>query len=82
MSKHTNKNVAIAASTSIHTVIETVRKFCTYGLTAAITPSRNPNSNTAKLNATEEVEDKVIAKASTASPKGYVRMRNVLNGIL
>ena len=72
-SKLTNKNIAIAAGTSIPTVIETIRKFCTYGLTAAITPSRNPNSNTARLKATGEVEAKVIAKACTAPPKGYAR---------
>lgn len=72
-SKVTNSDIGNASGASVPTVIDTLRKYCESGLGPAIAPARNPNSNTARLKATGEVEAKIIAKACTAPPKGYAR---------
>lgn len=69
----TNSDIANASGTTIPTVIDTLRKYCGNGLAAAISPARNPNSDTARLKATGDVEAKIIAKACTAPPEGYAR---------
>lgn len=56
-----------------NTVIDTLRKFCNGGLNAALTPKRSPNSDTATLKATGEVQARVIAKACSPAPEGRVR---------
>ena len=55
------------------TVISTLKDYCEEGLVKAITPDRNPNSDTARLKATGDVEAKIIAKACTNPPEGYAR---------
>ena len=69
----TYKEIAGAAGTCVNTVVSTLKAFCTHGLEAAVTPGRSPLSDTAKLKATGEVEAKVIAKACSPAPDGYVR---------
>lgn len=69
----TNSEIASMAGATVPTVIDTIRKFCTMGLSAAIIPERNPNSNTACLKATGEVEARMIAKACTSPPEGHSR---------
>lgn len=69
----TYKEIAGATGTCVNTVISTLKAFCTQGLDAAVTPGRSPFSDTAKLKATGDVEAKVIAKACSPAPDGYVR---------
>lgn len=69
----TNSDIANASGASIPTVIDTLRRYCESGLGAAAAPARNPNSDTARLKATGDVEAKIIAKACTAPPEGYAR---------
>lgn len=69
----TNDDIANAAGVCVATVIDTLKKYCQDGLAAAIQPARNPNSDTARLKATGDVEAKIIAKACTAPPAGYAR---------
>lgn len=64
--KLTNHDIANASCASVPTVINTLRKFYESGLDEAIKPSRNSNSDTARLKATGNVEAKIIAKACTA----------------
>ena len=68
-----NREIAAHAGASIPTVIDTLRKYCQSGLATAITPNRNPYSDTARLKATGEVEAKIIAKACSSAPEGYNR---------
>lgn len=68
-----NRDIAAMSGASIPTVIDTIRKYCESGLEAAIHPERNPHSDTARLKATGEVEAKIVAKACTSAPDGYVR---------
>ena len=68
-----NADIANAAGSCVATVVDTLKKYCHYGLEAAIKPARNPNSDTARLKATGDVEAKIIAKACTAPPEGYAR---------
>lgn len=72
-SRITNSDIANASGASIPTVIDTLRRFCEGGLKAAVTPARDPHSDTARLKATGDVEAKIIAKACTAPPEGYAR---------
>lgn len=67
------KDIASACGACIATVIDTLRKYCTGGLEAAIVPNRNPKSDTARTKATGDIEAKIIAKACTAPPEGYAR---------
>lgn len=69
----TNADIANASGACVATVIDTLKKYCADGLDAAIKPARNPNSDTARLKATGDVEAKIIAKACTAPPEGYAR---------
>lgn len=69
----TNSDIATASGASIPTVIDTLKKYCTDGLSAAVTPVRNPNSDTARTKATGDVEAKIIAKACSAPPEGRAR---------
>ena len=48
--------IAIKAGSSKKTVIDTLRKYCTDGVEAAITPKRNPNSDIGNLKVTGDVE--------------------------
>ena len=50
-----------------------MKKFCTDGLDAALTPNRSPNSDVANLKATGDIQAKVIAKACTEPHEGRVR---------
>ena len=74
----TNGDIANASGASIPTVINTLKKYCEGGLAAAIKPARHPNSDTARIKATGEVEAKVIAKACTSPPTGYARWTTTL----
>lgn len=69
----TNSDIANASGASIPTVIDTLKKYCGEGIAAAVKPLRNPNSDTARLKATGDVEAKIIAKACTSPPEGYAR---------
>nr|WP_302168080.1 IS630 family transposase [uncultured Schaedlerella sp.] len=69
----TNSDIANASGASVPTVIDILKKYYGHGLRAAIAPARNPNSDTARLKATGEVEAKIIATACTAPPEGYAR---------
>lgn len=69
----TNADIANASGSCVATVIDTIKKYCNDGLDAAIRPARNPNSDTARLKATGDVEAKIIAKACSAPPEGYAR---------
>ena len=68
-----NSDIANASGACVATVVDTLKKYCSEGLEAALKPSRNPNSDTARLKATGDVEAKIIAKACTAPPEGYAR---------
>ena len=65
--------IAIKAGSSKKTVIDTLRKYCTDGVEAAITPKRNPNSDIGNLKVTGDVEAYIIAKACSSAPEGYSR---------
>lgn len=69
----TYADIATASGACVATVIDTLKKYCSEGLDAAIRPHRNPNSDTARLKATGDVEAIIIAKACTAPPDGRVR---------
>ncbi len=71
--KLTNSDISNASGASIPTVIDTLKKYCREGLDAAIKPARNPNSDTARIKSTGDIEAKVIAKACTAPPDGHAR---------
>lgn len=68
-----NSDLAAASGASIPTVIDTLKKYCQEGIAAAVKPARNPNSDTARLKATGEVEAKIIARACTSPPVGHAR---------
>lgn len=65
--------IAAASGACTPTVIDTLKKYCQEGLAAAIKPARNPNSDTARLKATGDVEAKIIARACMCPPEGYAR---------
>ena len=69
----TYKDISAKAGASIPTVIDTLKKYCTGGLATAISPLRNPNSDTARLKVTGADEAKIIAKACSAPPEGRCR---------
>lgn len=68
-----NSEIASASGTSIPTVIDTLKKYCEEGIVAAVQPARNPNSDTARLKATGDVEAKIIARACTTPSVGHAR---------
>lgn len=67
----TYKEISCRAGSSVTTVIDSLKKYCTGGLIAATTPARSPNSDTARLKATGDVEAQIIAKARKSPPEGY-----------
>lgn len=67
------KEIAEKTGSCVNTVIDTLKKYCSDGIAAAVTPKRNPNSDTANLKATGDIEAKIIAKACSAAPEGRVR---------
>ena len=71
----TYKKITAKAGASIPTVVDTLKKFCTGGITKAVTPLRNPNSNsdTSRLKVAGADEARIIAKACSAPPEGYCR---------
>lgn len=71
--KRTYSDIANKTGTCQNTVITTLREFCTGGIKAAVTPERNPNSDTANLKATGEIEARIIAMACGSTPEGRVR---------
>lgn len=69
----TYQEIADQSGASVPTVIDTLKKYCSEGLAKAVTPVRNPNSNTARLKATGDVEAKIIAQACKSALEGYSR---------
>lgn len=69
----TYREIASAAGASTTTVITVLKEFSAGGFTKMITPRRNPNSDTARLKVTGDIEAKIIATACGPKPKGYVR---------
>lgn len=69
----TYDEIAAKAKSSKKTVIDTLRKFCSDGVEAAITPHRNPNSDVGNLKVTGDVEAHIIAKACSSAPAGHSR---------
>ena len=65
--------IAAKAKTTKNTVIDTLRKYCSDGVTAAITPKRNPNSDIGNLKVTGDIEARIVAKACSAPPAGHSR---------
>jgi len=65
--------IALSSGACISTVIKTLKEFLEYGFVKTVTPSRNPNSDTARLKVTGDVEAKIIATACSPAPKGRVR---------
>lgn len=74
-SRHPGRNykeIASAAGSCTSTVITVLKEYISDGFTKMITPNRNPNSNTARLKVTGDVEAKIIATACGPKPKGRV----------
>lgn len=69
----TYQAIADRAGSSVATVIKTLKEFSENGFAKTVTPNRNPNSDTARLKATGDVEAMVIATACSPAPKEYVR---------
>ena len=65
--------IAVSSGACVGTVIKTLKEFLELGFTKMITPARNPNSDTARLKVTGDVEAKLIATACSPAPKGRVR---------
>ena len=65
--------IADCAGVSVPTVIDTLREYSEKGLAYAVTPARNPASDTARLKATGDVEAKIVAKACSKAPGGRAR---------
>ena len=72
-SDRTYADIAAKAGTSIPTVVDTLKKYSAGGLTEAVTPIRNPNSDTARQKVTGADEARIIAKACSAPPEGFCR---------
>ena len=69
----TYAQIGMRSGASAATVLATLRDFCDNGIEAALEPRRSPNSDTANLKATGDVEAKVIAKACSNPPEGRPR---------
>ena len=69
----TYEDISAKAGASIPTVLDTLKKYCTEGFAKAITPLRNPNSDTARLKVTGADEARIIAKACSPPPEGFCR---------
>lgn len=68
-----NTQIANMSGASVPTVVSTLKLFCSGGIKAAVTLSRNPNSDTARLKATGDVEAQIIAVACSSVPEGRSR---------
>ncbi len=79
----TNSDIANASGTLVPTVIDVLKKYYAHGIRVAIAPTRNLNSDTARLKATGEVETKIIAKVCTVPTEGdadfVVYMEDILD---
>lgn len=53
---------------SVPTVIDTLKKFCSYGLDSVLTQNRNQNSDVVNLTAKWDIQAKFIAKVYTPPP--------------
>ena len=53
---------------SVPTVVATLKSFCSGGIQEVVTLKRNPNSDTARLKATGEVEAQIVATACSSVP--------------
>ncbi len=71
--KRSYSAIANKTGTCQNTVIDTLKDFCAGGIKAAVTPQRNPNSDTANLKATGDIEARIIALACGSTPEGRVR---------
>lgn len=69
----TYQEVANKAGASYPTVVNTLKSYCSFGLEKTLEAKRNPNSNTARLKVTGDLEAKIVAKACMKAPDGYVR---------
>ena len=65
----------ISSSTGVSpaTVTAILKLFCAGGVKEVVQLKRSPNSNVARLKATGDVEARIIAKACSARPEGFVR---------
>lgn len=68
-----NSEIATASGVSASTVVNALKLFCNEGIDGVVRLKRNPNSDTARLKATGDVEARVIAKACSKAPEGYIR---------
>ena len=68
-----NTQIANMSGASIPTVVSTLKSFCTDGIQEVVTLNRNPNSDTARLKATGDVEAQIIAMACSNVPEGHSR---------
>lgn len=68
-----NTQVANMSGASVPTVVAALKAFCTGGVKEVVTLQRNPNSDTARLKATGEVEAQIIATACSSAPEGRAR---------
>lgn len=69
----TYAQIASISGVCVSTVISVLKAFTENGFKFAMTPHRNPDSDTANLKATGEVEAKIIATACGKAPEGYAR---------
>ena len=58
-----NSEIATASGVSASTVVNALKLFCNEGIDGVVRLKRNPNSDTARLKATGDVEARIIAKA-------------------
>ena len=65
--------IANATGSCVTTVVNTLQEFTRSGFLETVTPARNPNSDTARLKVTGDIEAKIIATACSPAPKGYVK---------
>lgn len=68
-----NSEIATASGVSASTVVNALKLFCNEGIDGVVRLKRNPNSDTARLKATGDVEARIIARACSKAPEGYVR---------
>ena len=68
-----NTQIANMSGASVPTVVSTLKMFCSGGIKEAVTLNRNPNSDTARLKATGDVEARIIATACGSVPDGRSR---------
>jgi DNA-binding Lrp family transcriptional regulator len=69
----TYEDIANKTGTTVPTVINTLKRFCTGGILEATVTKRNPKSDSARLKVDGELEARIVAKACTKPPDGYSR---------